>query len=176
MAVNMEKVYRKMTRVTGKTELFAWFVRTMDRLITVVVFLAYPMLLLYLYYYRRELLWQSMVVPGFGFVAVSMFRRLYNAPRPYETMDYTPVIHKETRGKSFPSRHVFSIFMIGMTFLQVDLSLGSLVLLLGIMLATLRVLGGVHFIRDVVAGAAVGILFGVIGYDLIQWGAFPFGG
>ena len=36
----------------------------------------------------------------------------------------------------------------------------------GIILAIVRVLGGVHFPRDVVVGAMIGILFGMIGFRL----------
>ena len=36
--------------------------------------------------------------------------------------------------------------------------------MIGIMIAVIRVIGGVHTVWDVTAGAAVGILSGVIGY------------
>ena len=62
-------------------------------------------------------LWQELIIylaiPGISFVAVSIFRKCYNAKRPYEIYDFKPLIPKDTIGKSFPSRHVFSIFVIG---------------------------------------------------------------
>ena len=66
-------------------------------------------------------LWQELIIylaiPGISFVAVSIFRKCYNAKRPYEIYDFKPLIPKDTIGKSFPSRHVFSIFVIGTTLL-----------------------------------------------------------
>ena len=60
-------------------------------------------------------LWQELIIylaiPGISFVAVSIFRKCYNAKRPYEIYDFKPLIPKDTIGKSFPSRHVFSIFV-----------------------------------------------------------------
>ena len=56
---------------------------------------------------------RALLVPGISFGAVSLFRWAFRAPRPYEVFETTPVIKKNTKGKSFPSRHVFSIFVIG---------------------------------------------------------------
>lgn len=104
------------------------------------------------------------MVPGISFVVISVFRYLYCAPRPYEVFDLPPVIPKDTRGKSFPSRHVFSIFIIGMTFFWKMPLAGVLIGAAGIFMAVVRVLGGVHFPKDVIAGAALGILAGLVGF------------
>ena len=37
---------------------------------------------------------------------------------------------------------------------------------LGSAIALIRVIGGVHFPRDVIAGALIGIIFGIIGWNL----------
>ena len=52
---------------------------------------------------------------GSVFVGLSVVRKIINAPRPYEKFDMPPVLEKDTKGKSFPSRHVFSVFIIAMT-------------------------------------------------------------
>ena len=52
------------------------------------------------------------VVPATGFTALSVFRRYYDAPRPYEVLAIDPLIEKDTMGHSFPSRHTFSLMMI----------------------------------------------------------------
>ena len=39
--------------------------------------------------------------------------------------------------------------------------------LFGVLMAAERVVGGVHFPRDVLAGAAIGILSGVLGFFVI---------
>ncbi len=108
----------------------------------------------------------ALLVPGISFVLVTVIRRAIDAPRPYTVFNTPPVIPKDTRGNSFPSRHAFSIFIIGMTFCACCplVWAGPVVLTLGCVLAVLRVVGGVHFPRDVVAGAALGIALGWLGF------------
>ena len=54
-----------------------------------------------------------------------------------------------------------------MTYLWLCPPAGIAFLLLGTALALCRVIGGVHFPRDVLAGAVMGVLSGIIGYWLI---------
>ena len=100
------------------------------------------------------------------FVAVSLMRSLINLERPYEVFD-TPYLRemsvKRKKGHSFPSRHVFSAFLIGTLWLMYSPYIGTAVLLLGAFLALERVLLGIHFIKDVIAGAMVGLISGFIG-------------
>ena len=53
------------------------------------------------------------IVTGVPFIAVTLLRRLINAKRPYELLPFYETPPKNKIGKSFPSRHVFSIFVIG---------------------------------------------------------------
>ena len=138
----------------------------LDKAITYITILFYLMLLIYaaisIPKIGATLLYRSIVIPGVSFVLVSLFRKVASAPRPYEVYNFTPALHKDTKGKSFPSRHVFSIFMVAITFFQVSIPVGVFLLVLGVGLAVIRVVGGVHFIKDVVAGALMAILIGVI--------------
>ena len=138
----------------------------LDKLIVWLTVILYPAGAVYLFFTDRVMLIPFLVVPGSSFIMVSIFRKLYGAPRPYEVYGMAPAIKKESLKNSFPSRHVFSVFIIGMAFMQIDLRLGCLLFVMGAALAALRVLGGVHFIKDVAAGAAVGVTCGYIGFCL----------
>ena len=130
-----------------------------DKLITGAVFLSYPALLLYLLMRENNRqLYSCVCIPAGSFLLISLFRNICSAERPYEILEITPLIAKETKGKSFPSRHVFSAFIIGMTFLFVIRPMGILILSAGAAMAYIRVVGGVHFPRDTIAGAVFGIL------------------
>ncbi len=111
------------------------------------------------YYYIISLLFTT----GVPFAAVSIFRRLVNAPRPYELYAFFENKPKNKSGRSFPSRHVFSVFVIGSALCFSNLLVGILLLAAGAVLALVRVLLGYHFIRDVVAGALIGVLSGTAG-------------
>ena len=103
------------------------------------------------------------VISAIPFLLVSVARRLINAPRPYELYDFCDTPPKQRKGESFPSRHVFSAFLIGTLALFHSVWLGALLLLCGLILSAARILLGIHFPRDCIAGAAVGIASAVIG-------------
>lgn len=131
-------------------------------LLTRLCYVAYPLCLFWLALHRDGRGWAALLLPAVSFCAVSVFRSLYNAKRPYELLDIHPLIHKDKKGKSFPSRHVFSVFIIAMTFLWLCPPAGALFLFIGLLLAACRVIGGVHFPRDVFAGALIGVCFGLL--------------
>lgn len=100
------------------------------------------------------------LIPGGGFVPLSLVRRYLNAPRPYEQWPIDPLITREKTGDSFPSRHVFSATVIAMAALWLDWRFGLPLLVLAVLLAVIRVVGGVHYPRDVVVGALCGLAVG----------------
>ncbi len=167
-----EEKYLRMYEGIRRSWIGVHLINVVDLLITIVTFLAYPLLLLYLYSIRSESLTECIMVPAVGFVIVSLFRKSYNAKRPYEAMNIEPIIRKDTCGRSFPSRHVFSIFIIAMAYGRVDTGTAAIFMFLGAMLGAIRVFGGVHYIRDVLFGALIGILFGFIGFSVIHWPNF----
>jgi len=108
--------------------------------------------------------WRVLLVPAISFLIMSIARALIDEPRPYETWDIEPLIPKETRGRSFPGRHVFSAAVIACALLWLDVDWGIDCFAVMVMIGAVRVIGGVHYPRDVIAGAALGIICGVIGF------------
>jgi membrane-associated phospholipid phosphatase len=99
------------------------------------------------------------------FAVVSVMRFILSSDRPYEVIDlaqFEKMRATRKKGKSFPSRHVFSAFLIGVLSFSYSLLLGIIVLALGAFIALSRVLLGIHFVKDVVVGALIGVLSGVI--------------
>lgn len=127
-------------------------------------YVLYPVLLVLVAVQEPQLLAREILVPAVLFIGVSAFRYLYNEPRPYEALDIDPLIHKSTRGKSMPSRHIFSVFMIAMCWLAYVPWVGIALLLAGALMGVLRVVGGVHYPRDVIVGAGVAIIGGFVGF------------
>ena len=143
-------------------------VTMVSRLIVWITMGSYLLLLGILFWQMEyKALYHSALVPAVAFVVVSLFRRFFDAKRPYEMMEIRPLIVKDKAGQSFPSRHVFSSFIIGMAVLQTYPWWGMILLILGVLLAVLRVVGGVHYTRDVIAGAAIGLLSGILGFYVI---------
>lgn len=97
------------------------------------------------------------------FVAVSCLRAVINAPRPYEVIEFYTEPPKNKSGRSFPSRHVFSIFLIAASSVLWQPQIAVTLAVLGVLLAACRVLLGIHYVKDTVAGALIGTVCGVIG-------------
>ena len=132
------------------------------KFLPLVLFVAYPILIIYVFFTQRSEIFKVVLVPLSVLVFVSVFRKLLNKKRPYEVYDIPSVFNKQTKGESMPSRHTASAFIIAMTFLYIDFDLGVTALSMATLIALSRVLAGAHFIRDVLVGMAISILVGTI--------------
>ena len=106
------------------------------------------------------------LVPAFGFVLLTLVRKWINQPRPYETWEIIPLLDKDSSGNSMPSRHVFSATIISMACLHANLPVGLVLLVLSALLGFVRILGGVHYPKDVLVGYACGLLLGILFFIL----------
>ena len=138
--------------------------RTFNRFMTVVMPMIY-LTLLAITYLQQGLGKQVLIyvfIPASGFVILSFLRKKINAPRPYEKWTIKPLLDRDSPGQSMPSRHVFSATIISMACLHASLSVGVILLVFSALLGLVRVLGGVHFPKDVVVGYICGLVWGVI--------------
>lgn len=101
------------------------------------------------------------------FFIVGFVRSLFDAPRPYELYDFYEIKPKERAGRSFPSRHAYSIFAISTVAFSYSALIGACLLVFAFALCASRVLLGIHFIRDVLAGGIIGVISGLLGIFLI---------
>ena len=153
--------------IAGKIEnkpIFLRLLRAFNRFMTVVMPIVYLILLTttYLQEGLGKQVWIYLIVPASGFVILSLFRKKINAPRPYEEWDIKPLLDRDSPGQSMPSRHVFSATIISMACLHASLTMGMICLTLSAFLGLVRVLGGVHYPKDVVVGYICGLVWGVI--------------
>lgn len=164
-----KETYVKMTQPFRDHPEMAKGIHIANKICTGMMYLSYPVLILYLFWQKDMGVMRAILVPGISFVLLSIFRKLINRPRPYEVFDIPSVIKKDTKGQSFPSRHVFSATIIAMTFLLASpwMWLGIIFLVVSVLLAVVRVLSGVHFISDVLAGIAVGVVSAILGFIII---------
>ena len=129
--------------------------------------LTFALLLVSSYIREPWLALRICVAAAVPFAVVTVLRRLIDAPRPYELYSFYENAPKKKQGSSFPSRHVFSSFIIATLSYILSPWLMAAVALVGVALSVSRVLLGIHFVRDVVAGALIGITSGLIGLVLI---------
>jgi membrane-associated phospholipid phosphatase len=104
-----------------------------------------------------------LITSSVGFFLVSGVRMLINARRPYEVYPFYEFDPKKKRGLSFPSRHAFSAAVIAMLTALVHPWVMAVLSVVCVVMCACRVLLGVHFIRDVTVGAAIGYAMGFVG-------------
>ena len=138
--------------------------RTFNRFMTVVMPIIYLTLLAIIYLQQGlgKQVGIYLFIPASGFVILSFLRKKINTPRPYEKWDIKPLLDRDSPGQSMPSRHVFSATIISMACLHASLTMGMICLTLSAFLGLVRVLGGVHFPKDVVVGYICALVWGVL--------------
>ena len=161
---NYQELYEHIAGNIGNKPFLLRLLRTFNRFMTVVMPMIY-LTLLATTYLQQGLGKQVLIyvfIPASGFVILSFLRKKINAPRPYEEWDIKPLLDRDSPGQSMPSRHVFSATIISMACLHASLTMGMICLTLSAFLGLVRVLGGVHFPKDVVVGYICGLVWGVI--------------
>ncbi len=151
---------RLVERFRKKPELVP-YIQRLNNMLTLTGFLVYPLILIHLIRKKDRRIIPFLLIPAAAFGLVSLFRRKADRSRPYENPDIHTLTRRDKKGQSFPSRHVFSYFLIGVLLFSLNPVPGILMLVTGIFLAWARVILGVHYPSDVLAGAILGTLAGV---------------
>ena len=97
----------------------------------------------------------------------TLLRTRLHFPRPYEQPGFTPLVAKESRGHSMPSRHALSAAVLAAVWLYFYPAAGCVMVGIALLICCLRVLTGVHHVRDVVCGFALGFALGCAGMWLL---------
>ncbi len=132
-----------------------------------VVYCAYPLLVVVLAFQRDPRLFRVLLVPAAVFGGVTVMRRIWDLPRPYEALEIEPLIPREKQGRSFPSRHTASAAVIALAFWYVQPALGAVIAVIAALIAVIRPLAGIHFPRDVLAGAGLALAVGAVGFWIL---------
>ena len=153
----------------------------LNRWLPAVPFACYPLLLVLLNvrWFRllsanraaaldfMQLIARAVFVPAFVFLGGTLLRARLNFPRPYEQPGFTPLVPKETHGKSFPSRHALSAAVLAAVWCYFYPAAGACMVVVALLICALRVLAGAHYVRDVAAGALLGFALGAAGMWLL---------
>ena len=161
---NYQEWYDHIAGKIGNKPIFLSLLRAFNRFMTLVMPIVYLTLLVTTYLqqgFGKQVL-MYVFVPASGFVILSLLRKKINAPRPYEIWEIVPLLDRYSPGQSMPSRHVFSASIISMACLHASLYVGLILLVFSALLGLVRVLGGVHFPKDVVVGYICSLVWGVI--------------
>ena len=162
-----EKQFIKSTDAIKNNRTLYSILKFIYKFLPLVLFVAYPIMIIYLLIVWDLRFIRVITIPAFTFLAVTVMRILINRPRPYERYSFTPVFPKDTKGKSFPSRHTASAFIISYAFLYINPVLGVISMVISAFLSLLRPVVGVHYVSDVVGGFLVSSLLGIVFFFII---------
>lgn len=144
----MTAPFRENNRAARKLELI-------NKICTYLVFITYPVYVLYLCFTAGHMLALSIIAPLVGFIAVSVFRYIVNRPRPYENL-ICRLSFQRIPSEGLFLAGMFSAFIIAFTILICSPAAsplwftGILLAVLAAIIACVRVISGVHFISDVI--------------------------
>lgn len=159
--------YEKITSFFKNNKAANTALKIIYKYLPLLIFILYPIGIVWVFFKQSEIFFQFVLVPLSVFLMITALRKLINEQRPYEKYGIQPVFAKNTKGKSMPSRHTASAFIISMAMLRINLYLGIGFLAVSFVIMISRVLAGVHYIRDVIVGMAISIVIGYIFLFLI---------
>ena len=161
MKTNYLKFYEELTK-NYQTDAKRNQLRLCNKIVTGVFYVIYPILLLYLFIIQSEKLLPTILIPLLSIVGITLLRKVLACPRPYEEYPIDQILEKESQHNAMPSRHVFSASIIAMMCFTISPLLACILLVLAALEGYIRVVGGVHYPRDVIVGYLLGALFGLL--------------
>lgn len=158
-----QKLVMELVRFRKRHPLFEQSVVPLMKILTAWFFIIYVVHIYYMMICHDSRIYLFISVPAGVFVLVSILRLLFNRPRPFETMIIDALVTHE-KGKSYPSRHTASAFIIAMAVSSISPLLGVPSLIFAACIGILRVISGIHYPTDVMAGAVISMFIGSIAF------------
>lgn len=131
-----------------------------DKALVAIGVVAFVVLIIVAWMQDVWLATKIVVVCAISFALVTLLRKVINLPRP----KLEGGIYDKRRGESFPSRHTFSMMMIGLSWFNVNIIVGSIVCGLALVLGGLRIAIGAHYPRDIYGAIVIAITLAGAGY------------
>ena len=120
--------------------------------------------LLFILEYRRmafEIVFGTILL----WLLVETIKTLADRERPFRTLENTRVVGAKEIGHSFPSGHTTQIFFLATLFIhrfQLGVGLSIVLYAVAALVGFTRIYVGAHYPRDVIAGIALGSLWGIL--------------
>ena len=162
-----EQSYIKISEYIKKRTLLYRCIKILCEGLPKVVVVAFFIGIIYLGFMQDVRIVRFIAVPAALFATVTVIRKIYKSKRPYEVYNITPLVKKDKKGESMPSRHTASAVVIACAFLYISIPLGISFIVISAVIGLTRVLCGVHFPADVIVGSVLSVIFSVVGFVLI---------
>jgi len=105
----------------------------------------------------------SMIAVFFGLVFKKIMSLIYFRIRPFGALpDINKLIEKSVTETSFPSGHTIVSFVLAFSILFINRKWGIVFIILAFLVALSRIIVGVHYPTDILAGIATALLLSLI--------------
>ena len=105
-----------------------------------------------------------LLAPLFLLITNTCLRKLFKRVRPYEKLDLDVNGRDNKESFSFPSNHAACSSVIATVIFFINPTLGIFLIICSVITGISRVIAGIHYPSDIVAGWSIGALFGMIGF------------
>lgn len=162
------KSYERLFRFFRQSPLRQTILLLAAKYLPVILAATYGIGAIWLCKERSVYLLRYLLVPAAVFLGVSILRSAINRPRPYDQLGYEPLAPaKRGKGKSFPSRHTASAFIIALALLTLSPVVGIAALTVACLIGASRVLTGVHYPSDVLTAVVFPVVLGIFGFWIL---------
>ncbi|MFZ5390649.1 MAG: phosphatase PAP2 family protein [Patescibacteria group bacterium] len=101
---------------------------------------------------------------GLFYGILSAINFFWFRPRPFVSLDFSPLVNMSPLSSSFPSGHAGLAWLLAYLLAKHQPKLGWLFYILASVVALARVAAGVHYFSDIIGGAVLGLLSGQIAW------------
>ncbi len=122
--------------------------------------------LIYLIYSSDPIIEEFILIPAAVYLSAKIIPLLYNRRRPFAEFSLEALV-KQRSDHSFPSTHAASSLIISLSFLNINLFLGMLMIVLGILTALSRIMVGVHYPSDILGAWLIALTFNFFGVQIL---------
>jgi len=131
-----------------------------------VFFIFFLVVLHFFIFLRKKRIYNwflAMIVIFFGLVFKEIMSLIYFRVRPFGSLsDINKLIEKSILETSFPSGHTIVAFILAFTLLWIDRKWGIIFIFLASLIGLSRVIVGVHYPTDILAGIFTALLLSLI--------------
>ena len=165
MALDVKLLYF-LNSFAAKSAFFDSLVIFLASYFQLFVIAAFLFLLYFSAYSKREkfyIFWATFIsVVTARFIITEIIRFFYHRPRPFLAHDLDQLIYKYVNTGSFPSGHAAFFFAMATAVYFYNKKWGIGFFIAAILMNISRVIAGVHYPSDILAGAIIGIYIGII--------------
>ena len=119
----------------------------------------------------RSWIWECFMIFGSTTVAYAVayiLKVIFHAPRPFvDHLDVIPLV-SETPYTSFPSAHATLFFALATVVYIYNKNAGRVLFVAALVISLSRMVVGVHYPRDVLTGALIGVVVAYLFYKVVN--------